>query len=494
MASAGTIQKDPLSILGTNPYSYMLNPAIKAGLEVNEQVLKDYTKTPRLKGKDVMIAPHRLRYERAKIEGSTLYDPEALTTLINEDRATEYKQAQRALGQVADFYTLNYLWFWCGAGQEAYGYKVTDEAVKIPGGIRNRIDLEFKACAYGLAYDMADAMDRSVRGELRHAMHPESPLGEELGSGYAMKDESYEAWTKCFNTETEADEFNPFTYDMRKASTLFRHRGWCEDFGGEPWAKAADALINLTDLLRADTTALPKLVVQLDQILDMQHNTGVLLSKTEFCGVTQEFLTRRAQCKDVGKLVPLCSDNVQKLVKGVNRHFGLQIPGTDTSNHVQVYCCNEGSNIARAYIESKDLESAVKKLGVELSKVGDMQLMTDLDQKTFGKAADEKQVSIGILPHGMLEEAESYQKIETVLSNWAGAKTCTDFTADSAMLKEALLPEGRAQARLEINLGDIRPQNDKIFLLLNINLGPNLVNTGVETAFKAFGKTKQLER
>jgi hypothetical protein len=271
----------------------------------------------------------------------------------NKNKAV-MRARKRAIAAVADFYVLNYAWFWTGAGQQAYGYPMTDEAVKVPDAIRKKIDVTFKSVTHQLAIGLVDAGERSVRCELMHAvpMTVPSQLEEWLTQGAAPDKadhkgnqflrEDYKlnmgpkAWTSLFPNEYCAKEFNPMTCSLAQARTIFSTGKWEAYFGGEPWAKACTELEQLVQTSNRSHTeqGFAKLIYEIDKFLDLQHNTGTLLSKTEFDKVDKEFLDLRAGAVDVGVLLPYCSQETQKLIKTVNRYVGLNLDKTQDKNYL----------------------------------------------------------------------------------------------------------------------------------------------------------------
>jgi hypothetical protein len=66
--------------------------------------------------------------------------------------------------------------------------------------------------------------------------------------------------------------------------------------------------------------------VQIDSILDMQHNTDCLLNHTEFKLVSKPYLDMRAASRNIMDLVPFCSENVKALACAFTKEKVPEIP------------------------------------------------------------------------------------------------------------------------------------------------------------------------
>ena len=267
-------------------------------------------------------------------EDSLKWEPELRAKLIDYQKGVKLE----SLAQVADFYVLNSLWFNSGSGQSAYGYTPTDASVLIPEAIGNRFEAELDFTTVVLGDNMGDALERSIRAELKHAdfysgkklgkamrmgLVPEG-LDEEADSEYKMDLEKAE-WEALFPSKKEAAAFDPLTCTLEQARKLFAWPDtWDEDYGGKPWVAAIDALDELRKTM--SNGKLTERITCIDKVLDLEHNTGCLLSKTEFSLVDDQFLDFRAALTNVGPLLKYTSPEVTKLAKKTNRYFNLEMP------------------------------------------------------------------------------------------------------------------------------------------------------------------------
>jgi hypothetical protein len=453
----------PLDMLGVDPYKYVSASGVP--LTQRHVLLEEYGRMPR----------NGSEQQKILIRSLTDADDKRATMETTRRLRKEYEvileqNANMALESVADFYVMNYLWFWCGAGQAAYGYSATGESVKIPGGIVTKIQQEFTATTYKLGYSMADAMDRAIRRELTHVIHPQHPNYTKYGRSYALDTTTYAEWIEVVGKHNEKD-FNPYTIDRRELPKILGNPRWYESYAGKPWIDANNALSSLVKTLDFGPDKLKDLVVQLDSILDMQHNTGNLLSHTEFTGVTKAFLDRRAACKNVGALVPLCSGPVGKLAKSVNRYFGLEIPkdSVNKTDLIKVTFSGEGQSSSaaalddesevpatRSVVSADEVKGTVQELVTLLQRVNDTGAFTNSKVGNIPKgleSADPKIIEPNtVAAHfhfryipGVQETKSTNQTIvdirEFMKKGGALLSQDTDFTKDRALMLDQIRSE-----------------------------------------------------
>ena len=75
-----------------------------------------------------------------------------------------------------EFYGLNYLWFKVAGGQEAYGYKRTDF---YPERLVEKINFEFEAVADVFFEKIKEALEYSIRSEMKYLFKSNSFFSEE---------------------------------------------------------------------------------------------------------------------------------------------------------------------------------------------------------------------------------------------------------------------------------------------------------------------------
>lgn len=98
---------------------------------------------------------------------------------------------------------------------------------------------------------------------------------------------------------------------------LFSVPPWQCSYGGKRWAEAAKLLVDSKKIKTRHEK-----VGWCDQVLDLHHNTGHLLNKTDFAALSRDYLPRtrkkalnfRAKAKSVLEYVPYLSPSVRRLV------------------------------------------------------------------------------------------------------------------------------------------------------------------------------------
>jgi len=88
---------------------------------------------------------------------------------------------------------------------------------------------------------------------------------------------------------------------------------WEEGYGGESWAAAVNVQVKLESLMKK--LDYDKLVIYIDHIYDLEHNTGALLNKSSMVNVIKLMLDHRANAKNLEELTNLPhSANLDKLI------------------------------------------------------------------------------------------------------------------------------------------------------------------------------------
>jgi hypothetical protein len=99
---------------------------------------------------------------------------------------------------------------------------------------------------------------------------------------------------------------------------LFSVPKWSAQYGGKKWAEAAKLLIESKTIKTRHEK-----VAWCDRVLDLQHNTGHLLNKTDFLPLSRDYLPGsgrykalnfRAKARSVMNFVPYLSPSVRNLV------------------------------------------------------------------------------------------------------------------------------------------------------------------------------------
>lgn len=221
------------------------------------------------------------------------------------------KKLSKAVRLFFDFYAINELYLRCG-GFRDIGYHTY--SVFVPESIFNKIKFSYEYTVETLFNRVVECLARTTRGELvsnfySYAKHNDVTDGY-LSVDYLRKKEGYTL--KIFYG-------NGIIEHAEKASHLFRDYEWQPLYGGEAWAKASDALADLKNV-----KTLADKVYWIDRVMDLQHNNGHILNKTEFKSLENDsytdnrdhisFLDYRAKAHSILHLVEFCSSNVRKLI------------------------------------------------------------------------------------------------------------------------------------------------------------------------------------
>lgn len=189
-----------------------------------------------------------------------------------------------------DFYALNEIWFRT-VGKIQYGFS-SDRV--LPCIKESRITETFEKVVVELKRELINALEYSVRAEARH-WHDETYERH-------WHDETYEWCRRSVVKKGRQALINNHVRIAHKAPLsvieyLFSLRCWNVGYGGKRWAKATNLLIQLKQ-----SNNLKNDVFLIDQILDLQHNTGHLLNKTSFSILSHRRLYRR-QYKKVKRFI-----------------------------------------------------------------------------------------------------------------------------------------------------------------------------------------------
>lgn len=100
------------------------------------------------------------------------------------------------------------------------------------------------------------------------------------------------------------------------ALSAFRDIPWARQYGGTAWVQICEAYIALHD-----ATTSSDIMVQIDHVVDLQHNTGTVFTKVEYFyerdqgyGWLNEFLDRKAEITNIYQLYFKLSPSAQQLV------------------------------------------------------------------------------------------------------------------------------------------------------------------------------------
>lgn len=158
-----------------------------------------------------------------------------------------------------NLYSINEIWFKT-VGATSYGYT---SSVILPHKKESKINDLFQQIVEGFKHNLVRALEWSVRKEIKHwnnatfYSHKDFKIGEAIrkkNKGKRLRD-----------------------FPLEEIARLFSLKCWEPEYGGSRWAKATKLLVRLkaSKMLRDD-------IFLIDQILDLQHNTGHILNKTGF--------------------------------------------------------------------------------------------------------------------------------------------------------------------------------------------------------------------
>ncbi len=178
-------------------------------------------------------------------------------------RKNKALSGERLVRAFYNFYVLNELYFNLAGGLEEYGYA---RSIFISGRAEEKIKETALRDIPAFYLAVVDALERSVRSEIRYGLKwkkDENLKKAILKAGLSLK---------AFKS------YRRHNIPLDVAKFLFSQEYLYESgYGGLLWAKATEALI---EAKKARTYS--EMVYHTDRILDMQHNNGFLLDKTEF--------------------------------------------------------------------------------------------------------------------------------------------------------------------------------------------------------------------
>jgi len=221
-----------------------------------------------------------------------------------------------------DFYSLSLLRYF--AGPETLNY--SNKARRVQDQYERIVDEFYLSVRHALEY--------SVFREFRHFTYYTECAGDNLNN--RLKELSDNV-SSIFFIEYTPDAFvkrvkSKLELDMRSSlidiKSSFDDYLWDCDYGGKLWGKAAAFLIENPRTHKAKE-------LWVDRVLDLQHNTGHILNKTEFfqLSLRNQFanpsggrgrrtaLNYRRYAKTISELAHYSSPSVKKLVKANLNQF-----------------------------------------------------------------------------------------------------------------------------------------------------------------------------
>lgn len=130
--------------------------------------------------------------------------------------------------------------------------------------------------------NVIDALEYSVRREARHIYGCFNPSEKEIELLKTIKHISFEKNSyEDYNGKTHHSYYingvNQDKMSLYDIQRVFSMKGWDSSYGGKRWAKGTEMLIALKNSKNVTED-----VFLIDRILDLHHNTGFILNKTEF--------------------------------------------------------------------------------------------------------------------------------------------------------------------------------------------------------------------
>lgn len=212
-----------------------------------------------------------------------------------------------------DFYTINELYLRCGGFREI-GYSQYN--VFVPEKIFETIKYQYEYIVELMFDHTVKCLARTVRAELIKHFYCEARDKKEYD--YMTRDKllEYEGYTlKIFYR-------NGIIEHADKAYILYSNYIWSDNYGGMPWANAAKALSELKNV-----KTISDKVYWVDKVMDLHHNSGHILNKTEFRCLSLHvkenvfdgkffgnYLDFRAECKTIFDMLVFCSSKVRNLI------------------------------------------------------------------------------------------------------------------------------------------------------------------------------------
>lgn len=206
-----------------------------------------------------------------------------------------------------DFYAMYELYMRVGGFREE-GY--SNYPVFINEDIFQRIKYKYEETVENFYTQIYNALCISISSELVHfpsrCRKGEAAWGEIIKKTGLTEDQLVEA--------RDNPEDNP-----EAAFLLFHIPKWSVAYGGKKWASAAKLLVEAKKL-----KTIHQKVGWCDRVLDLYHNSGHLLNKTDFASLSVKSislsgkgiqpLTLRAKSRSVLQFLPYCSPSVRNLI------------------------------------------------------------------------------------------------------------------------------------------------------------------------------------
>lgn len=219
-----------------------------------------------------------------------------------------------------DFYGLYALWFELGGGREAYKLAVEHPQ---PHSRRKLIDTAFTDCTWALAKALPQAMFDAIKVELEH-----------VEDETLIPTESYRRWAESrgdakllrlvqFGQVTLPDD--PLgALGWERVRAILAAPFWQEHadlYCGPAWAAILTKAVELLDAYKRDL-ALLVLVKKIDEIYDLEHNTGSLGTKLGNLAISKADLDVRAGLTSVQAFQQLVSPSVKRLIMAAKGQLG----------------------------------------------------------------------------------------------------------------------------------------------------------------------------
>lgn len=224
------------------------------------------------------------------------------------------KKISKQVRLLFDFYAINELYLRCGGFREI-GYHKYD--VFVSEKIFDKVKFKYEEVVDLLFNDIVSCLAGTVRGELINNFYNCAYLPKKTKNPLEETFLTHKILSQREGYTLKIFYRNGIIEHADKASHLFRSYLWDTSYGGELWAKAADAL---NDLKNVKTFA--DKVYWIDRVLDLQHNNGHILNKTRFSSLSiyrhyfgnTTCLDFRANCKSIFDFIDFCSNSIRNLI------------------------------------------------------------------------------------------------------------------------------------------------------------------------------------
>ena len=221
---------------------------------------------------------------------------------------------QKLIQEFFDFYSINELYLRCG-GFRDIGYATYP--VFVSARAEEKIKEKYEKTVNAFHDKVYNALVKSVKSELRHfgskAYSPDGYLSGTTGL-YCFFEKEHGLTHEMITCARENPEIYP-----EIAHLLFNEVRWAVDYGGASWANGTRALID-SKLVKS----IEDKVFWVDRVLDLYHNNGHMLDKTDFEALSEDHidvddmlespLNFRAATRSIMKFIPFNSNPVIKLV------------------------------------------------------------------------------------------------------------------------------------------------------------------------------------